>query len=97
MANTHEIVAGERRWQYFFVAWRARIELRSKQEHIAKSMKRTTSADGIKRASGRIDVCEPDAWMTHNTVRKGRSWLSAAPRSPADHWLACQGYQQFPF
>jgi hypothetical protein len=80
-----------------FVAWLARIELRSKREHMARSMKRTKSVDGIVRASGRTDVCEADAWLTHNPVRKGRSWLSAAPRSTAAHWLLRQGYVQFPF
>lgn len=81
----------------FDVAWRTRIELRSRREHIARAMKRTKVVDGIVRASGRTDVCEEDAWLTHNLVRKGRSWISAAPRSPAAHWMLRQNYQQFPF
>lgn len=81
----------------FYVASNVRHKIELKRVAKAKAMKRSTIVNGLERVSQRVDVCKADAWCVFNTVRKGRSWISAAPRSPAAHWLRRQDYQQIPF
>lgn len=81
----------------FFVAFNSRSRIEARSSSKKKAMKRRTIVNGLDRVSHRVDVCKADAWCLFNMVRKGRSWISAAPRSPATHWLQRQDYQQFPF
>ena len=79
------------------IAFKTRIEIQADRNTQKQSMKRRTAHAGVVRSSGRVDVAEPDAWNRLRSTKKCRSWYSAAPRSPSDHWLACHGYQKFPF
>lgn len=79
------------------IAINTRLELWSAGNARKQRMNRRRAVAGRVRANGRIDVCEPDAWHRDNRTRKGRSWMSSAPRSPAVHWLRRHDYQQFPF
>lgn len=79
------------------IAFNTRMEIESTRIGRKKKMECRRDVAGHVRRNGRVGVCEPDAWHRENQTRKGRSWFSAAPRSPADHWLLRQGYQKFPF
>lgn len=79
------------------VAWNTRVQIEAQRNDRRRAIKRSTSVNGLTRVSRRPDVCAEDTWHGEKPFRSLRSWFSAAPKSPAAHWLAGQGYQRFPF
>lgn len=61
------------------------------------TVKRSRVFGVVLKVNGRFTIFQPEAFMRSNYTKKGRSWISAAPRSPAAHWLTRQRYEQLPF